>query len=777
MKALFVQAHIEDEEQKRIALIALVTAVASLSGLSLLLIYRMLTGQPGPMLSFAILGALIVASIVFLRNGRIGWSGGLLTWSLLGFLDVMIWKYDGLHDTAVVAIPGVLVLASLVLKRKHYITVTIVILSSIAMMGYLELAGAFRIAKSTGTTALDIIDLLVILGVTAITVRSLSDALTKSLESVTNSEKEMRVQATRLRLSEDRYRMLFEGANDAILIMNGERFVDCNIMSVRMFGYEGSEDIIGRSPWELSPSLQPDGSDSREKALAILRNALRGEPQRFLWNHSRKDGTLFDAEVSLSRLEAGNEILIQALVRDVTERKQMEDRLRKSEEYYRTLVETSPEAIVIIDAGGHLVFASQKAHDLFGTPRSQSIVGRSMLHWVAPEHHTIVQARMREALAGELNPYSREYRLLKEDRTEFLGEIASSPLFDAWGHATGLLLVCHDVSERRAAEKALRESEERFSRLSNASFEGIVLSQRGRVIDLNDQLADMLLYKRSEMVGMDVLDFVAPESREIVLQHLRSGAEEPYEHMALRRDGSTFPVEVRAKSVPSNGDTIRLTAVRDITGRKEAEKQLVVSLREKEILLKEIHHRVKNNMQVISSLLNLGNQKITDTPAKEVLHASMNRIRSMALVHEALYRSENMADIDFSEYLRNMTSWLLHSSGRLGITFLIGGDSVHLPLDTAIPCGLIANELVSNALKHAFQGRDTGTIDISLDRPSNGIVTLTIRDDGVGIPPGTDIRTMSSLGMALVFSLVDQISGTITLDGEKGTGIVVSFPA
>lgn len=577
LEALLLPRHIEDEEEKRIAVIALVIAVASLLGLSLLSIYRLSTGQLSQVLPMTVLAILVVASIILLRRGLIGWSGGLLTLSLLGFLEEMIWKYDGLHDTAMVAVPGVLVLASLVLKRRFFFAVTIVILSSAAGLGYLELLGVVRSAHAPATTPLDIIDLLVILGITAITIRSISDALTKSLVSVTRSEKEARVQAARLRASENRYRTLFEGANDAILIINGESFVDCNIMSVTMFGCAGREDIIGHSPWELSPSLQPDGSNSREKALAIIHKALGGEPQRFLWNHSRKDGTSFDAEVSLSRLVAGNEILIQALVRDVTEYRQMEDRVRKSEEHYRTLVETSPQATVVVDAEGHLVFASKKAHDLFGVPLNQSIAGRPVLQWVAPEDHAIVQTRMQEALAGMVNAYSREYRLLKENGTMFWSEIASSPLFDARGQVNGLLLVCHDVSERKAAERALRESEERFSRLSDASFEGIVLSKNGRAIDLNDQLAQMLQYTRSAMVGMDVLDFVAPQSLEVVQQHTRSGTEEPYEYVAMRSDGSTFPVEVRTKSIPSDDDEVRVTAIRDITGRKQAEESIRAS--------------------------------------------------------------------------------------------------------------------------------------------------------------------------------------------------------
>jgi PAS domain S-box-containing protein len=453
----------------------------------------------------------------------------------------------------------------------------------------------------------------------------------------------------------------------------------------------------------------------------------------------------------------------------------MEDRLKKSEEHYRTLVETSPEAVVIVDVEGRLVFASQKAYDLFRVARDCSIAGQSITRWVAPEHQAIVRTRLAEALGGTTQPQSGEFRLLREDRTEFWGETASAPLYDARGLVTGLLVVCRDISERKAAEKALRESEERFSRLSDASFEGIVLTEKGRIIDLNDRLAAMFQRTRSEMIGMHVASFVAPESMERVLEHQRSASEDPYEHVALRSDGTRFPVEIHAKSITVNGASIRLTAIRDITWRKEAEKQLRSSLQEKEMLLKEIHHRVKNNMQVISSLLNLGTQKINDPAGKEILRASMNRIRSMALVHETLYKSENMADIDFNEYLRGMTSWLVQGSGRLGVTCMITGDSIHLSLDTAIPCGLIVNELVSNALKHAFNGRDNGSINIVLRREHDGRVTLIVSDDGIGFPQDADIRAMTSLGMTLVFSLVDQISGTITIDGTHGASVAVSF--
>ncbi len=214
----------------------------------------------------------------------------------------------------------------------------------------------------------------------------------------------------------------------------------------------------------------------------------------------------------------------------------------------------------------------------------------------------------------------------------------------------------------------------------------------------------------------------------------------------------------------------------EVTERKKEHKKVIAALKEKEVLLKEIHHRVKNNMQVISSILNLQSRHIKDKHALKMFEDSQNRIKSMALVHEKLYESENLAGIDFAEYIRSMTSYLfsLYKIGQ-AIGLNIDIKDILLDVNTAIPCGLIINELISNSLKYAFPEGIVGEICIQLFSDKDDKFTLIVKDNGIGFPKDLDFRETESLGMQLVIMLVEQLEGTIELDKSKGTNFKITF--
>ena len=216
--------------------------------------------------------------------------------------------------------------------------------------------------------------------------------------------------------------------------------------------------------------------------------------------------------------------------------------------------------------------------------------------------------------------------------------------------------------------------------------------------------------------------------------------------------------------------------------RRQAEEQIKASLLEKEVLLKEIHHRVKNNLQIISSLLNLQSGYIGDEQVSQMFKESQNRVRSMALIHEKLYQSENLARIDFAEYVRDLTNYLfrMYGASSYGIKLEINADDVSLDIDMAIPCGLIVNELVSNSLKYAFpieprQSESKGTIRIGLNSDNNGKLTLIVSDNGIGLPEGLDYRKTGSLGLQLVNTLANQLEGDMELDRNGGTTFKITF--
>jgi two-component sensor histidine kinase len=214
---------------------------------------------------------------------------------------------------------------------------------------------------------------------------------------------------------------------------------------------------------------------------------------------------------------------------------------------------------------------------------------------------------------------------------------------------------------------------------------------------------------------------------------------------------------------------------RDITDLKEAEEAVKKSLEDKEMLLREIHHRVKNNMQIISSLLNLQRSYIQDPNTDSILQESQDRVKSMAMVHEKLYETPELSHINVDDYIRKLTQNLFLSYRvQSGINLEMNFDDIYISTDTAIPLGLLINELVSNSLKHAFVGRDHGTITISVSEIENGY-QLMVGDNGWGIPEGFDYTQTDTLGLQLVNSLLDQINGTLFLETGKGTKFIIRF--
>ena len=217
--------------------------------------------------------------------------------------------------------------------------------------------------------------------------------------------------------------------------------------------------------------------------------------------------------------------------------------------------------------------------------------------------------------------------------------------------------------------------------------------------------------------------------------------------------------------------------VRDITDRMKSDEALKASLQEKEVLLREIHHRVKNNLQVISSLLNLQARHLGGDALKEAFRASQRRIRSMALVHEKLYMAKNLSRIEFGEYLRSLTSQLAeayHLDPSL-VRLRVAAEEIFLNINTAVPCGLIVSELVSNAARHAFPDGRKGEIEISLRQEEGGRYRLAVRDDGIGMPASVDLRSIDTFGLQIVLILVSQLDGEIELDRERGTEFRILF--
>jgi PAS domain S-box-containing protein len=474
-----------------------------------------------------------------------------------------------------------------------------------------------------------------------------------------------------------------------------------------------------------------------------------------------------------------NTRLRDELQRELVEREQIERQIEERRVYLESVLACAPDAIATIDAQSRVLEWNPGAERLFGYSREEAL-GQNIDELVTGPDAEMWEEALRftrQVHEGQSIPPTETVRYRKGGMPVDV-VMACSPIL-VQDEMVGDVVVYSDISEWKRTERQLRESEERYRTLSAATFEGIALTERGVVIDLNQQMADMLRYGVQEMIGMDVRQMVAPEDRELVHEKIMAGMEEPYDHQALCKDGTVIHVEVRPRMMTLGERAVRVTAIRDITERKRMEQQLTDSLREKEVLLKEIHHRVKNNMQLVSGLLDLQSEFVSDPEVLRALRDSQGRVRSMALVHERLYQSGDLARVDFGEYVRGVAESLFLAYGDTSaeVDLKIAVGDVLLGIDRAVPCGLLVSELISNSLQHAFPADRSGEIRVSLDPVGDDKLMLAVSDNGVGLPPELGLEHPQSLGLQLVRMLVDQLQGQVELDRDGGTTVKVTFAA
>jgi PAS domain S-box-containing protein len=344
-----------------------------------------------------------------------------------------------------------------------------------------------------------------------------------------------------------------------------------------------------------------------------------------------------------------------------------------------------------------------------------------------------------------------------------------------------------DLEERVSARtRQLHSADQKANRLAAIvqSSEDAIIGKdlNGIITSWNPGAERIYGYSESEAIGRSISILLPPghegEGDQIIERILAGEHIDHYEAVRCTQHGDRLLMSLTISPIRNAEGTIiaASTIARDITEKKRAEDAIRRSLREKEIMLKEIHHRVKNNLQIISSLLNLQSTRYNEPGICKAFDESQRRVRTMALVHEQLYRSENFASIDFGEHLTRIARELMSAYGRSGIELLMDVAPVSLSIDSAIPCGLIANELVSNALKHAFPAERCGVITIRLQITGADHACMVVADDGIGLPARTGISSYSTLGMSLVSSLADQIDGRLTIDASHGSTFTLDIP-
>ncbi len=328
-----------------------------------------------------------------------------------------------------------------------------------------------------------------------------------------------------------------------------------------------------------------------------------------------------------------------------------------------------------------------------------------------------------------------------------------------------------------------------LARIFELADDAIISVDREQVIVLFNQGAERIFGYLAKEIHGKPLDILLPSRLTSLHRHHIAQFEASNSHsrkmgerseiMGKRKDGTEFPAEASISKVLVGGEMMFTVIMRDVTQRVVADEKIKTSLREKEALLKEIHHRVKNNLQVVSSLLGLQARSIEDFATRKKFQESQNRIHSMALLHECLYQSDNLAKIHFTDYIKQLAEHLFRSYGVANerIRLRVDLENLYLDMDTAVPSGLIINELVSNSLKYAFSPEREGEIKIELRGKQDRMSMLAVGDNGIGLSAGLDWTATKSLGLRLVRTLAQQLGATVELDEGPGTRFRVIFSA
>jgi len=457
------------------------------------------------------------------------------------------------------------------------------------------------------------------------------------------------------------------------------------------------------------------------------------------------------------------------------------------------LIDSLSETIIAFDADGRLAFVNPAASVMLKFNLQNVPVSDWSSYVTVFQADGITRVDFFNAVLNSLRKgetlQEAEFGIELPDARRINVLVNGQPLVDAHGRSHGVMLVIRDVTHDKQTLR-LKESEERFRSVFEAAPSAMIIVNSDGVVQLMNLQAERLFgYARNELAGRSIEALLPAAHRQqhaYYRSHYQQRPEprrmgESRDLYGMAKSGVRIPIEVGLSPINTTQSKMVLAVVVDISQRKETERVLLQSIQEKETLLREIHHRVKNNMQVITSLLNLqathsGNEVLRN----ELLECQM-RIKTMALIHQLLYEHQDFSRIHVQEYIERLVKLISagYSSSRVKVklVFEMPEDRVYLDLNRAIPCGLIVNEVVTNSFKHAFTDLGEGVLLIKLTRLEDSLAMLTVQDNGRGLPPDFDPDAGGSLGLQLVTLLTEQLGGKLSIVGEQGTRVDITFTA
>ncbi len=577
--------------------------------------------------------------------------------------------------------------------------------------------------------------------------------------------------------SQDLFRKLSEKSLVGVFLVQDGKFKYVNPRFAEIFGYEQQEIIEEFHPQDLAHP------DDRGLIISNMKDRLNGNPEaeeEYEIKGITKGGRVIDASLYGSKtMYQGKPAIVGTLV-DISKNKEIFRKYRSSVETFQNLFDSISDAVYIQDSNGHFLEVNSGAVEMYGYDQSY-FIGKKPQALAAPGKVDMdnMKTFIQKALDG--NTQSFEWWGKRKNGEVFPQEVVMSK--GSYFGDDAVITIARDISERYKAEEELRKNEEMFRQLfQNSPISIALLDKRQEIRQVNAAFSETFGYDTEEVKGLNIDQLIVPEHEKKEAHEISNTIFEgkPAFHSGkrLRKDGGYVDVLIYGVPVTVNEKTVAIFGIYvDISERKQAEEKIKKSLKEKEVLLAEIHHRVKNNLAVITGLLELQVYNTSSEEAIDVLTNSQMRVNSIALIHEKLYQNKNLSEICFEQYLKDLTDAILASMGssQTDIDISMNIDPVSLTVNQAIPCGLILNEIITNAFKHAYPEKEKGNITINLNRRGDDIY-LYVVDDGIGIPDEIDLENPKSLGIKLIHTLSRQLNAEAEFSNQNpGTKFALQF--
>ncbi len=569
-----------------------------------------------------------------------------------------------------------------------------------------------------------------------------------------------------LQKSESTFRVMSEQSFVGIYILKGRTFMYVNPRLCAITGYSEKELI---SEINLLDLVHRDDLNHVRKQHELWEKNP-DNPVEFSLRIVSKSDKILHVKTYGSAIEKDGEQVLLGVVIDQTSQK-------KALESYQSLFNSISDGVYILDVDGSFLEVNKQFEKMYGYDKEE-VLGKSFSHISASEKVNLYDAN--KCFSKVLKGKSQTYRWWgKRKNGEVFPEEIKLSKGKFFGHEA-VIAVAREISENVKREEELKRNEQLFEQLFRNSPLGIALLDKNYKISLvNKSFESMFGYKQHSIKGHDLDELIVPKDEIEEVRPLSQGQDVfTLTKKRKTRSGDLIDVFIYGVPVVLEGETIAMYAIyMDITDRIEVENRVKQSLKEKEVLLAEIHHRVKNNLAVITGLLELQFHNLKSKEAKNALRDSQMRINSMALIHEKLYQNESLSNLDFGVYIKELVQVIVksHSSKEKNVEVKMQSDPVQLPIKKAIPCGLVINEIVTNSMKYAFPNHhENPTIHISLTKQDDRAI-FKISDNGVGLEKPFEEMGKDSLGTLLIRTLTDQLEAELIVDGSNGTSYTFSF--